>query len=159
MSKIMGFVGYSDSGKTTVISKLIRIFSRRGLKAAAVKHASHGYKIDTPGKDSYQHFQAGAAKVVLIGPDAMTTHQRLTSIPPLQEVLQGLEDQDIVLVEGFKQEVNPKILVYRAEGQKNQGFPPGEYVAMISDSQLPLPVPSFTFDELEKLADFILQHQ
>ncbi|NLO21977.1 MAG: molybdopterin-guanine dinucleotide biosynthesis protein B [Syntrophomonadaceae bacterium] len=158
MSKIMGFVGFSNSGKTTVISNLIKIFSQRGLQAAAIKHASHGYQIDTPGKDSYQHFQAGATRVVLIGPDSMTTHQRLTSMPPLQEILQEMDDVDIVLVEGFKQDVSPKILVYRAEGQKDPGFPPGVYEALISDSVLPLQVPSFTFQEMEKVADFIVHH-
>lgn len=156
MTKIMGFVGYSNSGKTLVVSNLIKILSQRGVKAAAVKHASHGYQIDTPGKDSYQHFQAGATKVVLIGTDSITIHQRLISIPPLQEILQDIDDVDIVLVEGFKQEVSPKILVYRAEGQKDPGFPPGEYEALISDSELPLQVPRFSFDELEKVADFIL---
>ncbi len=158
MSKIMGLVGYSNSGKTTVISNLTRIFSQQGLRVASVKHASHGYQIDIPGKDSYQHFQAGAARVVLIGPDSMTIHQRLTTIPPLQEILQEMRDIDIILVEGFKPEVSPKILVYRPEGQKDPGFPPGEYEALISDSELPLGIKRFTFGEMEKVADFILNH-
>ncbi len=156
MTRVIGFTGYSNSGKTTVISNLIKIFNNRGLKVAAVKHASHGYEIDTPGKDSWQHYNAGAARVIVLGPDSITTHQRLATRPPLQEILEGIIDMDIILVEGFKQEVNPRILLYRPGDQDEPIFPPGTYEAVISDTDIPTELPRFRFDELEKVADFIL---
>jgi molybdopterin-guanine dinucleotide biosynthesis protein B len=156
MSKMAGFSGYSNSGKTTVISDLIGIMKKRGLRVAAVKHASHGYQVDTPGKDSWQHFEAGADRVVLIGPESMTTHQRWTAIPPLREIFEEMTDVDIVLIEGFKQQIHPQILVYRKEGGKETDYPPGDYSAVISDTELPLDIPQFAFNELERAADFII---
>ncbi len=156
MTRVIGFTGYSNSGKTTVISNLIRIFSQRGLKVAAIKHAAHGYDIDTPGKDSWQHYEAGAARVIVMGPESITTHKRITTRPPLQEILETITDIDLVLVEGFKQEVNPRILVYRAGNYDESSYPPGSYKAVISDSKLPMEIPQFGFDELELVADYIL---
>ncbi len=156
MTRVIGFTGYSNSGKTTVISNLIRIFKNRGLKVAAVKHASHGYEIDQPGKDSWQHYNAGADQVVVMGPDSITTHRRLTARPALPEILESINDIDLVLVEGFKQEVNPRILVYRPGDQDDSDYPPGEYEAVVSDHEIPLDIPRFNFDELEQVADFIL---
>ncbi len=156
MTRVIGFTGYSNSGKTTVISNLIRIFNDRGLKVAAVKHASHGYELDTPGKDSWLHYNSGAARVIVMGPDSITTHQRLTTRPPLQEILDSITDTDLILVEGLKQEVNPRILVYRPEDQDEPVFPPGSYAAVISDLGIPLEIPHFRFDELEQVADFII---
>lgn len=156
MTRVIGFTGYSNSGKTTVISNLIRIFNQRGLKVAAIKHAAHGYDIDTPGKDSWQHYEAGAARVIVMGPESITTHKRITTRPSLQEILETITDIDLILVEGFKQEVNPRILVYRAGNYDESSFPPGSYKAVISDFKLPMEIPQFRFDELEQVADYIL---
>ncbi|KUG03936.1 molybdopterin-guanine dinucleotide biosynthesis protein mobb [hydrocarbon metagenome] len=156
MTRVIGFTGYSNSGKTTVISNLIRIFKERGLNVAVIKHAAHGYEIDTPGKDSWQHYSAGADRVVVMGPDSITSHRRLTERLTLRQIIEDITEPDLILVEGFKQEVNPRILVFRAGEQDDLIFPPGSYKAVISDLELPIEVPRFCFDELEKVADFIL---
>ena len=57
--KIFGLAGWSGSGKTTLVVRLLPELTGRGLAVSTVKHAHHGFDIDTPGKDSYEHRQAG----------------------------------------------------------------------------------------------------
>ena len=63
--KAIGFIGYSNSGKTTLIEKLIPIFRARGLAVSAVKNAHHGFDMDRPGKDSFRYREAGAQQVLI----------------------------------------------------------------------------------------------
>ena len=58
---ILSFVGRSNSGKTTLIERVIPELVRAGYKVATVKHAGHGFDLDTEGKDSWRHKQAGAS--------------------------------------------------------------------------------------------------
>ena len=63
--KAIGFIGYSNSGKTTLIEKLIPLFIARGLRVAAIKNAHHGFDMDRPGKDSFRYRDAGAQQVLI----------------------------------------------------------------------------------------------
>ena len=63
--KIMGIVGWKNSGKTTLVEALVREMTARGLRISTVKHAHHAFEIDVPGKDSYRHLEAGAHEVIV----------------------------------------------------------------------------------------------
>ena len=66
MKKIVGITGWSGSGKTTVVENLIKIFkSKHNLKVCALKHAHKNFKIDSPGKDSFKFYEAGAEQVII----------------------------------------------------------------------------------------------
>ena len=60
MIPIISIVGKSDSGKTTLIEKLVPVLTKRGYRVATVKHDVHGFEVDREGKDSWRHKQAGA---------------------------------------------------------------------------------------------------
>ena len=62
---VIGITGWSGSGKTSLVIRLIPEFRARGFRVATIKHAHHAFDIDTPGKDSYEHRAAGAAEVVV----------------------------------------------------------------------------------------------
>ena len=68
---IVSFVGRSNSGKTTLIERVIPELVRAGYKVATVKHAGHGFDLDTEGKDSWRHKQAGASSVVVLSKGSM----------------------------------------------------------------------------------------
>lgn len=159
MALVIGFAGYSNSGKTTVVSQLIKILVDRGYKVAVVKHAAHGYDVDIPGKDSWLHYQAGAENVTVVGPGVMTSHQRLEKPPTIVELLDQAGHVDIMLVEGFKDQMENKILVYRPESSGIGVYPEGEYLAFISEHDLPLSIPRFKFTEMELLADYIVKQK
>ncbi len=104
----LGICGYSNSGKTTMITEIIR--QLKGYKIAVVKHTPHG--VDMEGKDSARFRDAGAEEVVLLGEEEI--HIRDPS--SLFSILKSLEDYDVILVEGFKKyKYLPKICLGDAE--------------------------------------------
>ena len=88
--KTVSFVAASsNSGKTTLIEKVVRILKERGLRVAVIKHASKGFDIDRPGKDSWRFREAGADAVMLVGPDSMAL-MKMTERQPSPEELEAL---------------------------------------------------------------------
>ena len=97
--KIIKFVGYSNSGKTTFIENIIKILKKYGLKIATVKHDVHGLDIDKEGKDSYRYSAAGADISVVSTKDLTVykVHKDLS----LEEILNNINDCDLIIVEGY----------------------------------------------------------
>lgn len=154
----VGFVGYSDSGKTTVVARMVAIFKQRGYRIAAVKHAAHGYDMDVPGKDSWQHYQAGADQVVLAGAECISMHQRFLEPPALIDALSLIKEVDIILVEGFKTEPGPKIEIIRRNKMNERIVSRSDLLAIVSDADPRSDVPVFGYEQLEQLADFLIGH-
>ncbi|MDQ6963325.1 MAG: molybdopterin-guanine dinucleotide biosynthesis protein B, partial [Mariprofundales bacterium] len=113
---ILSLVGRSNSGKTTLMERLVTGLVAQGLRIATIKHSHHQPELDTPGKDSWRHKQAGAATSLLVGPERMLMVSEVDqSLNPqlLTERLFG--DYDLVLVEGYASVPGEKIEVLRAE--------------------------------------------
>ena len=77
MSPIVSVVGRSNSGKTTLVVKLLRELKQRGYRVATIKHSDHDFEIDRPGKDTWGHYEAGADIVVISTPAKMAMIERL----------------------------------------------------------------------------------
>lgn len=114
--KIFGIAGFKNAGKTTLIVELVRELRARGLRVATVKHAHHDFDIDHPGKDSFQHREAGAEEVIVVSGRRWAHIRELGdgSEPPLRELLDHLADVDLVIVEGYKHGDHPKLELRRA---------------------------------------------
>jgi molybdopterin-guanine dinucleotide biosynthesis protein B len=102
--KVLGIAGPSDSGKTTLIEKLLPLLRQRGIVVSTVKHVHHPVEIDTPGKDSFRHRQAGAREVMIALPDGWVLHHPAPNgqRPPLADILARMSACDLVLVEGYR---------------------------------------------------------
>ena len=151
----VGIVGWSGSGKTTLLTALISIFVERGLRVSSVKHAHHDLMLDKPGKDSYQHAEAGASEVILAVDNGFALFSRQREAP-LPELLERLLPVDLVLVEGFKNYSMPKLEVYRPSVGKPPLWPEMDVLAVVSDVDLPdCPVPVLRLDEPARVADFL----
>jgi molybdopterin-guanine dinucleotide biosynthesis protein B len=113
--RVFGIVGRSNSGKTHLVTRLVRLATGRGLRVSTVKHARHAFDVDQPGKDSWLHRDAGAHEVLVASGArwALLHEHRGTAEPPLAELLARMSPCDLLLVEGFKHEVNPRLEVYR----------------------------------------------
>jgi len=114
MPLIISIVGYSKSGKTTLLEKIIPILKSRGHTVGVIKHAGHGFSPDQPDKDSCKLQEAGAEGVVLVGSGQIGFLGRVDENDPM--LLDRIEqtfffDRDIVLTEGFKKSDKPKIVV------------------------------------------------
>ena len=115
---VLGFVANSGTGKTTLISNLIPILNERGYKVGLIKYSHHDFETDQPGKDSYRLRKAGASPVVLVSKHRRAVITELSAgKPTLDEQLHCFENAaiDLILVEGFKHEVFPKIELHRKE--------------------------------------------
>lgn len=157
MTRFVLLVGYSDSGKTTLMTSLIRIIKNRGYKVAAIKHAAHKYNMDRPGTDSWLYAEAGADQTIVVGPESYNITVRTSKTPRLAEILEQIKDVDIILVEGFKNEPGPKIEIYRV-GHSPRRLPANDdIIAVVSDVLMEGDIKQFTFSQQEDLADFILK--
>jgi molybdopterin-guanine dinucleotide biosynthesis protein B len=159
--KIFGFAGYSGSGKTTLIEQLIPLFTARGLKVSLIKHAHHGFDVDTPGKDSYRHRHAGCSEVLVTSSRRWVLMHELRGAaePDLNQQLMHLSPCDLVLVEGFKHDRIPKIEVYRAAVGEPLLHPHDtNIVAVASDARLDTTLPQLDLNQPPQVADFVLKH-
>ena len=158
MIPILSVVGRSNSGKTTLLEKLIRELSARGRRVGTVKHHYHGpVTVDVPGKDSWRHRQAGACAVALLSPETLFV---VRDNPPglsLEAVAhRGLFEVDVVLTEGFKSAPMPKIEVNRRAQRAPLLCGPADHlVAVASDWDTGAAVPHFGLEDVSPLADFI----
>lgn len=157
--KVYGVIGWKNSGKTSLMERLVADITGRGVSVSTVKHVHHTVDLDQPGKDTWRHRQAGAREVVLASADrlAILVEHRGPE-PELPAVLARLAAVDLVLVEGYKRDAHPKVEVWRAE-TGHALIQPGDPLvrAVATDSALTLPVPVLDLNDTGAVADFILR--
>ncbi len=156
MLPMISIIGKSGSGKTTLLEKLIPELKKRGYKIGTVKHTHHDVDVDKKGKDSARHKAAGANAVIL------AARNRISMIKDVEDdsldyLADYLQDMDIIITEGFKNENTPKIEVYRKESGKTPIYDekPG-IVAMVTNADdMDIDIPKFKLEDIEKIANFI----
>ena len=160
--RVIGLAGWSGAGKTTLVTRLIPEFGRRGLAVSTLKHAHHAFDIDSPGKDSYEHRAAGAREVLVASANrlALMREHRGAPEPKLAELLRMFAAVDLVLIEGFKRDAHPKIEVFRTENGKAPLHPDDPHiVALASDlADPPRDLPHAHIDDIAGIADLVLRH-
>ncbi|MCX7682907.1 MAG: molybdopterin-guanine dinucleotide biosynthesis protein B [Anaerolineae bacterium] len=150
MSKLIGIVGYKNSGKTTLVARLARALLGRGYRVAVVKHTHH--PIDLPGKDTAVLREA-AGQVALLSPTGAAIFWEETK--SLQEITRYLDAQ-VVLVEGLKAEHIPKIACLRGRPDDRELLDewviavvgPTEWISEVN-------VPHYDREDIEALAALV----
>ncbi|OGP96349.1 MAG: molybdopterin-guanine dinucleotide biosynthesis protein B [Deltaproteobacteria bacterium RBG_16_47_11] len=157
MIPIISIVGKSDSGKTTFIEKLLPELTRRGYRVATVKHDVHGFEVDREGKDSWRHKQAGAHTTVISSPQKVALIRDVEQDLSLAELREKLiQDVDLILSEGYKKDVQPKIEIFRMEKHTELLCTQEDnLVAIVSDKEFNVGVSCFFLDDVKGVADFI----
>lgn len=158
--RIYGVVGWKNAGKTGLMERLVTEITGRGHSVSTVKHAHHRFDVDHEGKDSFRHRQAGATEVLLASRNrfALMHELRDQDEPPLEALLAKLAPVDLVLVEGYKRDMHPKVEAHRSVTGNPLIAPGDETVrAVASDKELELDRPVFDLDDTKAIADFILQ--
>lgn len=153
--KIITFIGRHDSGKTTLLRRVIEELTQKGLKVAVIKHASH--VLDTDGEhDSDLLFSAGAEVVSAISPSQSICYLRHEKEPGLQDIITQIPCAvDLVITEGYKREPHPKIEVLR-QAISRELINAENIVARVADFAIEDNLPCFSFDEVEELCRFII---
>jgi molybdopterin-guanine dinucleotide biosynthesis adapter protein len=154
--EIITIVGKSNSGKTTLIEKLIFHLAKKGYKIGSVKHVHDGFEMDTKGKDSWRHKKAGAASTLVITQDqiAMIKDDKASYRKKMQSYL---SDNDIILAEGFKKQNLPKIEIFRIQGvhKKPLCMEDENLIAFVTNSDYKPDVPLFGLEDIPELSNFI----
>lgn len=157
---VFGFAGFSGSGKTTLIEQVIPLLVARGLRVSLVKHAHHDFDIDTPGKDSHRHRQAGATEVLVSGGKRWALMHELRDVPEpgLAELLRHLSACDLILVEGFKRDAVPKLEVHRPSLGHPLLAPQDMHIVGIAcDAPVDSLLPQIDLNHPEHVSDFVMR--
>jgi molybdopterin-guanine dinucleotide biosynthesis protein MobB len=148
-------VGASKSGKTTLAAGLIRALVARGFSVGSVKHTRDEYETDAPGKDSQQHFAAGANPAVLLTGRRSGVHARHCEAPPLEATIaREMPHVDVVVVEGFREAPGPKVEICRAAtGRDPVAAGDAAVVAVMTDRETahPSAIPRLPLDAVDAL--------
>ena len=152
---IFSFVAYSGTGKTTLLTKLIGELKSRGLRVAVIKHDAHEFDIDHEGKDSWHFTRAGSdVTVVVSGTKAAIMENRPV---PIETILNKITDVDIIITEGYKHGVWPKIAVRREATGNPFPIPAEDCIAVVSDVPECSQTPCFGLEDISGIADFIIK--
>jgi len=157
--KTVAIVGFSESGKTRLIVRLIGELKKRGLRTYVVKRCSHGFSLDTKGKDTSDFSRAGADGVAMVSQEGWAALGRAASVEARALAARLFPDADVVLVEGGKEVRAPrKIEVLRSGVSEILISRPEELLAVVSDLPLPdgVSVPVFKHEEASRICDLIL---
>lgn len=160
----IGVVGWKNSGKTTLVSRLVSALTDRGYRLATVKHAHHSFTIDTGNTDSAKHRQAGAAQVGIVsnGRWALISETGKSSGDTTRELaamIARLEPCDVIVIEGFKGAPHRKIEARRAASNDDQQLTEIDpnIVAVASDApSQETGLPSFDLDDIDGLTAFVV---
>lgn len=164
MTPVISIIGFSNSGKTTFLEKLIREMTRRKVSVFAVKHTHHSAVSSSPGTDSNKDTdrlkRAGAVEAVLIGPEwdeelGGGQRLRIDAIRRLAE--RHAPGVDFILIEGMKTGPALKIEVSRRVcGEGLASDPSQGLIAVVADYTPDISLPVFGLDDAEAVADFLL---
>lgn len=154
---IVSIIGKSNSGKTTLLEKIISDLVGRGYRVATIKHNKHGFNIDHEGKDSYRHKKAGAHTTIVSSPHQLALIQDVDHDHSFEEIRdQFIHDADIILTEGFKVNDYPKIEVFRSELKRELiSAREDNLIAVASDVKLDVDVPWLDINDAKAVTDFI----
>ena len=159
MPPIISIISKKNSGKTTLLEKLIPEMKKRGHRVGTVKHDTHGFDIDHEGKDTWRHKAAGAESVLIASPWKLSLIKDTTRDMSLESLVSTyLSDLDIVLTEGYKKAQMAQVEVFRSAAHKTPLHAKGEsdsLIAVMSDTPVDLGVPNFDINDIGALADLI----
>ncbi len=155
---VIAITGVKNSGKTTLVVKLVQALVARGLAIATIKHDAHQFEPDVPGRDSFRHRAAGAYGTAVFDKDKSMV------IKDGQQTIEGLiamfPEADIILLEGAKETAWPKIEIVRHGNSTAPVCDPKTLIGLVTDLPISLPcIPTFGLEDIGKLADLIVEYK
>ena len=159
--KIIGVVGWKDTGKTTLIEKLIGELNKRNLTVSTIKHTHHKVSIDKRGTDSFRHFNAGAKETILTSEKKWIKFSRQTSDtePNLSHLIKQIIPVDILIVEGFKASDHKKIEVINSMNGRKPLYETDKTICGLIFDKNKIHnalLPQFERDDIQEICNFII---
>lgn len=154
--RIVAVCGTKNSGKTTLLVRLVKELTKRGIKTAVIKHDGHDFSCDIPGTDSYRFQEAGAYATAVYSRYRMFIHKLCEPEP--EELIRQLPEADIIFIEGMKGSAYPKLEVIRKEISEGPvSNPEGRFLLVTDWGKGHFDEPSVGFDELEIMIEKIME--
>ncbi len=160
MPERIHIVGRKNSGKTTLVVELVQRLAEMGLVVGTIKHTHHRHELDTPGKDSHRHREAGARVVGILSGGLDAVFYPSTDETPkamrYERVMANYSDCDVVLVEGDSQTDALKVEVWRAvNGTEPLAASDSKLSLVVTDDPLEVAVPVLPRSRPEALCEWI----
>lgn len=157
---LIGIAGWKNSGKTTLVERLVSRFTRGGWRVVTVKHTHHDLRPHDGATDGERHSRAGASRSIVTSPAAWEIDGVLqtTPPPPITELATAIDSADLIIAEGFKSAPIPKIEVRRAVSKTRDHLAPHDphVIAIAADHATEAgALPLFDLDDVEAIAAFI----
>ena len=161
--RIVAISGVKNSGKTTLICRLLEIFKEKGLRVAVLKHDGHDFEPDVPGTDTYRQLQAGAYGTAVFSKGKYMLVKQQPQISE-KELMEFFPEVDLILLEGFKYSTYPKIEIVRKGNSTESVCNPERLMAIATNLDaeerevlfIPEDIPLFELDNAKSIAEFIL---
>lgn len=147
----------SNSGKTTLIEKIVPILKARGLRVAVIKHASKGFDLQVPEVDEY--LKSGAESVIIVGHRDVALIKNVGEMPSMDDMQKDIGEVDIILYEGFKEDARNKIEVFRfgVSGIRPLCMDDLSYIALVTDKKYDVTIPQFDLHDADGVATFMVK--
>jgi len=154
---VVSFIGNSNSGKTTLVVQIVGRLKTLGYRVATVKHAAHGFDIDRPGKDSYRFREAGSDVTVISSPTQLALVKNKNVEASLSQVIDLIgKTVDIILVEGYKETLVPKIAVMASESDMGMLIGKQNILAILIAGAPVDGIPQFTDRDIGNIVNLLL---
>ena len=161
--RIVAISGIKNSGKTTLICRLLEIFKEKGLRVAVLKHDGHDFEPDVPGTDTYRQLQAGAYGTAVFSAGKYMLVKQQPQISE-KELMEFFPEADLILLEGFKYSTYPKIEIVRKGNSAESVSNPERLMAIATNLDaeerealsVQENVTFFDLDNAKSIAEFIL---
>ena len=150
--------GVKNSGKTTLIEKIIPKLKEHGLKVATIKHDGHDFEGDVEGTDTYKHKRAGAYGTAIFSKNKfMIIKDQKDTLE--EELMLYFKDSDVIILEGFKYSDYPPLAVVRKGNSECSVCRTETLLAIVSDMDIKVEgVEILDLNDIDKIADFLLKY-
>ena len=162
--KIVAFAGWSGSGKTNLIIRLIKYLkNNHNLNISTLKHAHKSFEVDKPNKDSNLHRKAGAKEVLISSSQRwVLMHELIDEIEPeVESLIERVNHTDILFVEGWKTSKLKKIEVYRDVTKKPLLYKKDKNIVAVATNNTSIninkKIEALDIDDTSSIANFILK--
>lgn len=153
---IVAVCGRKNSGKTTLLVRLVEELVRRGVRTAVIKHDGHDFSCDIPGTDSYRFQEAGAYGTAVYSRYRTFIHK--AGEPEPEELIRQFPEADLIFIEGMKGSTYPKLEVVRREiSDEPVSNPEGRFLLVTDWEAGHFQEPSAGFEELNVIIERIME--
>ena len=152
---VVAVSGVKNSGKTTLISALIPLLKEAGVEVAVIKHDGHSFLSDPPDTDTGRYMASGACGAAIYDGEKFKIIQAHPT--QVEELIPLFPQADLILLEGFKHTLLPKLELVREGNSQAPVSPPEALLALVTDLPLTLPdVPTLPLNQPGTVAQFLL---